>query len=130
MFGLVVPLRLVDRWQSEGNIQTIGQAELLPVALSFIKWEPILRHRRVFSCVDNDAARAALIRGSSNSKFSDEIVHFVAKHEAGHQTWPWFGRVPSPSNPSDGPSRLRLKPAPENLFAVRVEAPGIPKELL
>ena len=31
--------------------------------------------------------------------------------------------MPSPSNPADGPSRLRLVPQEENLFAERVPAP-------
>ena len=130
MFGLRAPPRLIDRWQSEGNVQTIGQAELLPVALGFIKWEKLCRHRRFLVFVDNDSARAPLIRGSSNSTFSDQIVHAIAKHEAVHQTWVWYARVPSASNPADGPSRLRLMPASENLQAVQVEAPCIPEELM
>ena len=30
MWGAPVPKRLVDFWQSAGNVQVIGQAELLP----------------------------------------------------------------------------------------------------
>ena len=123
MFGTRVDQDVVAFWQSEGNIQTIGQAELLPVLMARTKFQEMLRHRRVFVFIDNDAARHGLIKGCSDSFASDAIIRKVVQLDATAQNWIWYARVPSASNPGDGPSRLRLVPHSENLFSVCVEAP-------
>lgn len=123
MFGTRVDQDVVAFWQSEGNIQTIGQAELLPVLMARTKFQEKLRHRRVFVFVDNDAARHGLIKGCSDSFASDAIIRRVVQLDATSQNWIWYARVPSASNPGDGPSRLRLIPHSENLFSDCVEAP-------
>lgn len=122
MFGSLGPCKLVKLWKSEGKVQTIGQAEILPVVLARICFEAELKHRRVFYYIDNDSARMALIRGSSNSFISMKLIDFMIRQECATQSWPWFSRVPSHSNPGDGPSRMRLIPHPENLFARVVHA--------
>ena len=86
----------------------MGQAELLPIAMAQELWGKWLRGRRALVFVDNDAARHAIIRGASPSGPSALLVeHFwTAESELG--AYSWIERVPSPSNPADGPSRLRF----------------------
>ena len=88
--------------------QLVGQAELLPVVLSQELWAPWLRGRRALLFVDNDAARHAIIRGASPSGPSAVLVEQFWSAEAELDAFSWIEQVPSPSNPADGPSRLRF----------------------
>lgn len=126
MFGAAVPNKVVAFWKSGGNVQTIGQAELLPVLLGRIAFREKMRHRRCFIFIDNDGARHGLIKGYSDSFSSELIIRQLIGLELEAQSWVWYARVPSCSNPADGPSRLRLVPGPENLFSSLVETPEVP----
>lgn len=128
MFGSTVPEELVKFWKSTGNIQTIGQAELLPVLLGRIVFAEMMRHRRVFVFIDNDSARQGLLKGYSDSFSSELMIRELVRIESKSQSWVWYARVPSISNPADGPSRLRLEPHAENLFSTLIPAPPVPKE--
>jgi hypothetical protein len=129
MFGGAVPPELVADWRSDGRIQTIGQAELLPVLMCRLTFSELLRHRRVFYYIDNDSARMALIKGHSPSVSSYRIISAIAKLEVESQSWSWYSRIPSHSNPSDGPSRSRLVAAAENLFSTPVPMLEIPRSV-
>ena len=63
------------------------------------------RDRAVLHFVDNDAARFALIKGSSPTTDSAWLTSQFWEEEASVGAFSWFERVPSPSNPADGPSR-------------------------
>ena len=126
MFGTAVPPKLVEFWKSTGNVQTIGQAEILPMLLARVAFKEKMRHRRCFIFADNESARQCLIKGHSDSLASDLMVRQLVALEASSQTWIWYSRVPSLSNPADGPSRLRLVAHSENLFAALVPVPDIP----
>ena len=127
MFGSSVPSELVDFWKSTGKVQTIGQAELLPVLLGRIAFQEKMRHRRCFIFIDNDGARHGLIKGHSDSFSSELMIRQLVEIEMRSQSWVWYSRVPSQSNPADGPSRLRLLPHEENLFSKLVDTPKIPE---
>lgn len=127
MFGSAVPKALVQEWKGDGKTQTIGQAELLPILMAKITLPALLRHRRVFYFVDNDSARMGMIRGCSPMASSQRIINCFSIDEAERQTWTWFSRIASKSNPGDGPSRLRLNPAAENLFSECIEMAAIPR---
>ena len=71
-------------------------------------WAEWLRGRRALIFVDNDAARHAIIRGASPSGPSALLVEQFWSAEARLGAFSWIERVPSPSNPADGPSRLRF----------------------
>ena len=129
MFGGRLPSALVQHWRRDGSVQTIGQAELLPVLLTRLALPELLRHRRVFWFIDNDGARQGLIRGVSSSPASQQIIEAICDSEAVSQSWPWYGRVASESNPGDGPSRLRLIAAAENLWAEVVGMHDVPLSL-
>ena len=129
MFGMALQDRLVDDWKSEGKVQTIGQAEILPVLLVKLSFESLLRHRRCCFFLDNDSARMGIIKGGSPSLSSERMIQAIVATEQTSQCWAWYGRVPSPSNPGDGPSRLRLSPSEENCFAKLVEVQEPPESI-
>ena len=129
MFGTAVCAELVADWKAEGKIQTIGQAEILPVVLARLTFQQLFRHRRVCFFLDNDSARMGIIKGGSPSSSSDRMIQAIVSSEHETQCWAWYGRVPSPSNPGDGPSRLRLKPSKENCFATLVEVCEPPESI-
>jgi hypothetical protein len=104
--------------------QVVGQSELLPCLAARIIWAERLRNRLVINYIDNDAARFAMIKGSSPTKDSAWLAGATWDQEAKVGAFSWFERVPSPSNPSDGPSRGKA-PVLEALgiTAVKVEVP-------
>ena len=86
----------------------MGQAEILPVILAQELWGEFLRDRRAILFVDNDAARHAIIRGGSPSAPSAILVSLFWDNETRLGTYSWVERVPTHSNPADGPSRLNF----------------------
>ena len=123
--GCNVPDALVDTWQSEGSKQVIAQGELLPILMARRLWADHLRGRSIMTFVDNDAARAAMIRGYSANRHSAAVVDQVARQDIFEGTLVWYERVPSQSNPADAPSRGEV---PEVIKGwpppVRAEVPG------
>ena len=87
----------------------IYELELLPVAITFSFWAKRLHHRQLMCYLDNDAARAALIKGRGSASFSDHIVHRAMVYETQHAFLSWCSRVPTASNPGNDPSRLRFE---------------------
>jgi hypothetical protein len=125
MFGCSICKEVVDFWKSDSpdKDQTIAQAEILPAILSRVIWRRYLLHRRVVFCLDNDSARLSLIKGTSASPSSRILIRSNLQAETVSMSFSWYARVPTHSNPGDGPSRLQLIPGPENLFATCVNAP-------
>ena len=74
--------------------------------------------------VDNAAALATLVRGSSSVQSGERITSLTWSRIVGCGCLPWFDRVESASNPTDGLSRGRLE-GPWVLEAIQ-----IPRELL
>ena len=83
--------------------QVIGQAEIFPVLASLRTWQLALRGRRVVVFIDNDSARFSLIRRFSPVLVSMELIVEVGTEAARMSTCLWFERVPTLSNPADGP---------------------------
>ena len=105
-FGDRVDKQIVECWTEGTPGQVIGQAELLPIAMSRLLWSNRLQGRRVIYAIDNDAARDGLIKADSPSRHSAKLIDVFFKVEAAKPSWPWFMRVASAFNPADGPSRL------------------------
>eukprot|EP00435_Cladocopium_sp_Y103_P056688 s1782_g19.t1 len=100
-----VPQCLLDKWAHLVGEQLICQIELFAmVALRWILAEQ-LKDRRTIWWVDNDAARFAAIKGNSPSFVMKFLVRTFYHFEAEAPTYSWIERIPSASNPSDGPSR-------------------------
>ena len=56
----------------------------------------------------NAAALAMLVRGASSVMSGERIAGFTWSHVVGFGCFPWFDRVESSSNPTDGLSRGKL----------------------
>ena len=117
-----IPSHLLDRWLA-GRKQPISQIELIPVLLARRVWKQRCVHHKWLFFVDNDGARENLVRGDSNSEFNQRIVQAVMAEELSQPGWPWFSRVATLSNISDGPSRLDCSQV-EALGSTRVSVPS------
>jgi len=90
-------------------------------------WRERWRGRRIIAFVDNDAARFALIKGSTQSSASAAMVARFWSSEVDLESYIWLERVTSASNVADGPSRLDFAEV-KGLGGRIVEAPTIPVE--
>ena len=105
-FGGKVPGDVVESWRAAaGTTRVIHQAELYPILVATRLWRERLAGRRVLVFVDNEPARAALIKGATSALASARIVGEIWKNLAEIEAHIWVERVPSRSNPADGPSR-------------------------
>ena len=107
-FGERVPERLVQRWQGQGLKQLVFFAELLPVAVAKATWQHILKNRLCIFFLDNEAARACLIRSFTPVANATSILMDVAKQDVAAHSLNWYSRVPSKSNIADDASRLEF----------------------
>jgi hypothetical protein len=116
----MVPLTLQAEWKRGGVSRVIAQAELLPILVAKRCWGSRLLRRRVLCFVDNESAKHACINMDSASLASRNILSAIADEEQRLQTWSWYTRVPSHSNPSDAASRLKLDVMRREFEAVEV----------
>lgn len=105
-FSLEIEPRLIVEWRSTGIVQIITHAEVYPVWIARITWSHIFHGRRTLMFVDNEGARHSLIRGFMDSASGDPMIQSVMHAQCDQNSSDWVARVPSPSNPSDGVSRL------------------------
>lgn len=109
--GGSLPKILSKHYRGVVGSQIIGQVELFPIILARYKLANYLQGRRVIWYIDNDAARDGLIQGFSPSPSSLALISAFYAAERGCQTFSWFARVASYSNPADLPSRKKLQEA-------------------
>ena len=81
----------------------IYELELFPVLLALRKWENLFASSQVVCYLDNDAARHALVKSCAGTREAEAIIAGVREVE----NRVWYSRVPTLSNPADGPSRLK-----------------------
>ena len=84
----------------------IYEVELFAVMLALASWEDLLFDSYTVVFVDNEAAQSALIAGRSGTGCGRRILQRILESEHRTACRPWYGRVPSYSNPSDPPSKL------------------------
>ena len=85
----------------------INQIELLVVLLVKYEYREILANGAVIYFIDNEAARYSLIKGVSPSETMYGICKTVSHVDAQFPAACWYERVPSQSNISDLPSRMK-----------------------
>ena len=85
----------------------IAVLEVLPVACAMKIWADKTLHRIVFYFVDNDAARACLIKVISSAPVINRVLKRIAMMGAAHPSFAWYSRVPSASDVADEASRLK-----------------------
>eukprot|EP00971_Amphidinium_carterae_P069893 1382823-Amphidinium_carterae.1 len=71
-----------------------------------------------------------LIRGSSHSQGSAELLQAFFQEELNSPSMAWYARVPSKSNPADAPSRLRLQELRELVGEFTLLGADVPERLL
>jgi hypothetical protein len=101
--------------------KVINSLEALAVRAALELWKPWTLHRSVMIFVDNDAARASLIRMSSKSPSMLLALRQIAYQVAAWPTFLWFSRVLSESNVADLSSRMCLDPPFKEAGYVRVK---------
>ena len=66
----------------------------------------LLYRARAIYFIDNDGVKEALVKGSTNSDACKKILRECLIQDSQSHAMSWYSRVSSPSNISDGPSRL------------------------
>ena len=103
-FGSVLPADFSQQFYRESQ-HPIYEVELLPLLIALVLWGSIFEKCQVVFYIDNDSARAGLIKGAGATSMADAIIECFCAKESTLQLKAWFNRVPSHSNISDGPSR-------------------------
>ena len=105
----------------------IGMEMLAPLALLWTA-QSLLRGRRVNLYIDNDTASNTLIKGDCADAFLAAMIKAFWKLAEKLQIDIWIGRVGSPVNPADLPTRRKTLPFPirnsiqfKNLFSLLLE---------
>ena len=83
----------------------IFELELLPIAVAYSVWSPLMARKPFCFYVDNEAAKAACVRAWGSTRLGNSLVMHICKCEVAHKISPWYSRVPRFSNPADAPSR-------------------------
>ena len=83
----------------------IFEAELLALVVAMSEWSHIFQGCPVVFFVDNNSSRDVAISGSARNDAANTMIDALLKVEAESSAFPWYARVPSPSNPSDELSR-------------------------
>ena len=107
MFGSPLPNSFEIEFHLESK-HPIYEVELLPILIALEMWERKIDKCQLVCYLDNDAAKAGLIRGAGATQLADRIIQHICEIESQLQLKSWFSRVPSHSNISDGPSRLEF----------------------
>ena len=99
------------RQMSSKAANPIAAVEALAVLLAVLFWSERMRSRTVLAFVDNEPAKAALVKGSSAAGDLATICGDVCAAEIKHHMLCFWERVPSASNVADPPSRGLAPPA-------------------
>ncbi|CAE7450708.1 unnamed protein product, partial [Symbiodinium necroappetens] len=83
----------------------IYEIELYAVLAAFRCWGTLLKDSFTVAYIDNSAAQAALVAGSSGTELGSRIVELIGEAESAVLCRPWYSWVPTHSNPADPPSR-------------------------
>ena len=83
----------------------IFETDLLALVVGVSLWEAMLDSAPAVFYIDNNSARDVAISGSGRSRVVNCLIDRLLTSETNSSCFPWFARVPSPSNPADGPSR-------------------------
>ena len=86
----------------EGRASSIiFEAELCAAILAMVLWQADLCGRPVVFYVDNNSSRDVLISGVARNKVAIALTKLYLTVESLSRCFPWFTRVPSPSNCAD-----------------------------
>jgi hypothetical protein len=101
-----VPQELRDLWScGKSEYNDIFQVEAIGTMLILLAFPKLVRRCMWLHFIDNTAAEASLISGTSRSSSASHVVAYTWELCAKRQVWPYFDRVASASNPVDKLSR-------------------------
>ncbi|CAE7424313.1 unnamed protein product [Symbiodinium sp. CCMP2592] len=103
-FSSEIPKSDLELLEAESE-HPIYEVELYAVLVAFMLWAEVLRDTFSTFYLDNEAAQSALIAGRSGTRNGRRLLQQVLSLEHDNMARPWFGRVPTHSNPADPPSR-------------------------
>ena len=106
-FGLPVPQTLLEQFLEHSD-HPIYELEILPVLVAIRIWAKQLAKCHVVFYLDNTAAHSAFVRAEGATPAASGMVRDFVRYEKLLGLLPWFGRVPSISNPADDASRLKF----------------------
>ena len=115
----MVPREQVAEWLELGSRHCVAQTELIPVLKSKQTWGSYLTDADLVHYTDNEAVRGALIKGTTSSLASRDLLQKILECELELNGRTWVTRVPSESNPADLPSRGRWEDLLDVLDCVR-----------
>ena len=107
-----VPPELRALWshqRARSRWNDIYQIEGVAPLLILTHWSHVLQGALWLHFIDNEAAQAALVGGSSSTEEGDLIMGCTWSHIVRLGVRPWFDRVSSHANPVDGLSRGRWR---------------------
>ena len=107
-----VPVALREHWRLVGGtegFEDIFLVEALGPLLLLLTFPKLLVNCMWLHFIDNSAAEASLIRGTSASRLGDHVVGLTWAIIQKRTIWSYFDRVASKSNPTDGISRREFK---------------------
>ena len=104
-FSLCLSDEQIGNLGGSSKKKIIFEAEMVAVILAILLWMERIRNAMVLCFIDNNSARDIAISASSRSGFSMALVEMLLQSEHRGSFFPWYARVPSPSNPVDSPSR-------------------------
>lgn len=107
VFRAEVPDHVMSRL-CKSSANPIYELEVLPAVLAASLWGSRLRGSQCVFYLDNDAARAAFIKGHASTLESSIFMDQFVDLELNLQLKCWFSRVPSYSNIADDPSRSKF----------------------
>lgn len=91
----------------------------------------LLHNRAAIAWIDNEAARYAVSKGTATAPSLMAMARILQSWETQWPTLMWVERVASYSNPSDGPSRHKVKETAVELGGLPVMEPmSLPNEVV
>ena len=109
---LRIPREVRMLWSAQRHLtptagNDIYEIEAVGPLVILATWPGLLAGSLWIHFIDNAAAQASFVRGSSSVISGDDIVGLTWETVAQQRIIPWFDRVESKSNPVDGLSRGR-----------------------
>ena len=130
VFAVEIPLKLIDKWLEEVGEQLISQIEFFVYLALRFHCREALFNKVGIAWIDNEAARFVAIKGSSDSFSLLAMSRVLQQLELELPSSVWLERVSSFSNPSDMPSRKRVKEAAKLLGASESGVLRIPDSVI
>ena len=128
---ICVPARLLEAWKGSVGEQLICQIEMYAFMVARYNLRELLHNRAAIAWIDNEAARYAVSKGTATAPSLMAMARILQSSETQWPTLMWVERVASYSNPSDGPSRHKVKETAVELGGLPVMEPmSLPDEVV